>query len=556
MASERGGWSLLGGSDSWQPLTRMDLGRALGVGLLADTYDCSSSRICSWPLPRSRAQGWVLSGRVYLFSGMLSIVDQAFDELRTQTLLLNDLWSFDPSDSADQPQQAADLDTVSSTAGARPASQKVAMARVAACSEFVDAPDVLPADGAPYPGARFSAAIWTAKLDGRHKTPHHAHNLTGSAGWLFGGIGRRTPNMKSEQRERDRDAYAQPTDTRGFGNYPGTTCVADDIIGGAQFAVRNLCDLWVFVPGQGFRLVLACENDVAELSVYNGPVPMVRLSEGPTAAIFGTTWVTYSNDPWGARGPPSREAVDVGAQAASLWMLGGLTSCDPFDGVAADGQNASDPLIMGPLMDLPRSHDDEVSHCTDPGYTSDEWNCYETTLRDFYLVNMTMCDMSLPGHGIAVAGMGAGHPAHQSCTNDLWRFDVLTEMWEQIPAPARSPETGSSDAWPEARCGAVSLLRSSTSAPTSSVATEHPAMVSFVGGWGGASSGECEEWPEDTRNCTATPTGKDVCHYALQSFESKDLPSLQVRHKRAYAATCEPLAETWDFGMLTTVVNA
>ena len=559
--SKERGWSLLGGSDRWQALTLLELSQTFEDGLSADTYYCSSSSVCSWPLPRSRAQGWVLSGRVYLFSGMLSVVDQSFDNLRTQTLLLNDFWSFDPADVKDHPDAETDADASgagSNIGGQMPAAQRVAMGRIAACSEVVNAPDILPADGGPYPGPRFSAALWTSTLDDRNeKANFNSADRYHRRGWLFGGIGRRTPANKCTERTLSRDEYVLPTDTRGFGNYAGASCVVDEIIGPSQYPVRNLCDLWVFVPGLGFRLVSACENDARDLSTYSrDPVPMVGLSEGPTAGIFATTWVTQSNghliDLAESGQVPGVPHTGIESESTSLWMFGGLTSCAPFDGVAADGRNASDPLVIGDVMDLPKTHAAFPDSCDDPDAAGfDSWLCHETELRGFWLENMTMCDMSLPGHGISVVGIGSGHPSHQPCTDDLWRFDLLTETWEHMHDLARTTENRS-DGWPEARCGAVGLPSSSSSG--SSSATQHSSM-SFVGGWGGASSGECEEWPLATVNCsnnpneTSTTTRSAGCLHVLKSFHSKDLPTLPIRHSRAYVATCQPLSEVWNFGL-------
>ena len=548
-AGDESGWSLLGGSDKWYPLTQTELNQALGVGFLADTYFCSGSRICSWPLPRARGQGWFLSGRAYLFSGMLSVVDQDFNNLRTQTFLLNDFWSFDPTDMEDHPSNAGGDGAAGSNGGGMPLSQRVAMSRIAACGEYVDAPDVLPADGGPYPGGRFSAALWTnTRADDRHdKLGVGAKAAISRGGWMFGGIGRRSPGKMSGDRTRafvvSHEEYTRPTDTLGVGSYAGSECVVDSIIGaGEWYPVRNLCDLWIFVPGKGFRLVSACENDAADLSVFNGPVPMVQLSDGPTAGIFATTWVTRNDGHLKLLDSSVHSKGDEGAAGgtSSLWMFGGITSCAPFNGVSADGQNASDPLIMGALMDLPKSHAKDA--CDQPGI-DDPWMCHETELRGFWLENMTMCDMSLPGHGIAVVGMGSGHPSHQPCTQDLWRFDLLTETWEHMRDLAGG--NGDHDGWPEARCGALSF---SSSPPSSS--TTQQSSVSFVGGWGGPSSGECEEWPQANSSCAVLlneTRRSDGCQHVLQSFRSKDLPTLPIRHSRAYPATCRPLAEVWNF---------
>ena len=132
---------------------------------------------------------------------------------------------------------------------------------------------------------------------------------------------------------------------------------------------------------------------------------------------------------------------------------------------------------------------------------------------------------------------------------------MLTETWEHMRDLGRPTENGG-DVWPEARCGAVSLSSSPDGSPPVDTHHQEPSTVSFVGGWGGPSSGECEEWPHTNNRCASKSNGtahSGECLY--KSFRSKDLPTLPTRHSRAYAAVCEPLEEVWDFRLHTASLS-
>jgi hypothetical protein len=147
--------------------------------------------------------------------------------------------------------------------------------------------------------------------------------------------------------------------------------------------------------------------------------------------------------------------------------------------------------------------------------------------------DMTKCDMSLPGHMVAVAAFGEGHP-NQPCTADMWRFDIAGNRWEHQTQPDNSDMAtgggGGGERWPAARCGANVV-----SVPGV------PDSQTFIGGWAGASSGECEAW-NAAENCT----NASLAACSFKSFLSVELPGFQARSTRGELSQCEPLSEAWE----------
>ena len=195
-----------------------------------------------------------------MFSGLLSIVDGSFENAEKMTLLHNDLWRFD----ADSGSEVA--------------------TRVAACGSNIQRPSII-RPSRPYPGPRFGAATWVHE----------------QGGWMFGGIGRRYSSY------------------RGF-EY-GDNCNLDDIVGST--AVTNMCDVWQLTPGEGFRLVAACERDLPELNDA-GLVPstIVPMGLGPTAGILTAGWTGLTP---GSSSAGDRAGAGTPAGGQSLWMFGGVT---------------------------------------------------------------------------------------------------------------------------------------------------------------------------------------------------------------------------------------
>ena len=486
-------WSLLGGSDNWKRVALLDFAEALQLGYLDPTYPCGFAgdgfRECAWPLPRARSQGWTLSGQVYMFSGLSTLIDQGFDEARSRSLLLNDLWQI----------------SVQRVAGDKP---HMTIARVAACGSTIEEPAVLPASSAGvYPGPRFSAATWSVPSSLTEPAKD------GDSGWLFGGVGRLVSDRLG----------AKTVPAGGWPDGPSAECNSDAIQGGFG-AVRNLCDLWVFVPGVGFRLVQACNVDVPQLREFATPELVVPQSATPTAAIFATTWV---------------------GQLSSLWLFGGLTGCAAFDGIGPDGT------------------------------TVPQWAQSKTESWGVLLENMTMCDLAMRGPPrtanfstgsdewrYPIAAFPAGH-IDQPCTADMWRFSLVSETWVHVAPPSTSTantsrNTGDKSAWPLPRCGAAAL--------PSSGGREGPDHTSsaqlFVGGWSGSSSGECEEWPPtpnstngnstaSAKHCqrgTAVSGADDTCP-TFRGFLSADVPSRAARAQRRHLAQCRPMTEVWQLGL-------
>ena len=483
-------WSLLGGSDSWNRLTVFDFAEAVQLGYLSPTYPCGMTgdelRECTWPLPRAHSQGWTLSGQVYMFSGLLTIIDQSFDDVRSRSVLLNDLWQI----------------RVQRIDGDEP---HMVIVRVAACGSTIDEPAVLPASSARlYPGPRFSAATWNvpSSLTGPAKD--------GDSGYLFGGVGRLISDRLGPGTVPE----------GGWTNGPSAMCNTDAVQEGFG-AVRNLCDLWVFVPGVGFRLVQACNVDAPQLREFHDLV--VPHSATPTAAIFATTWV---------------------GQLSSLWLFGGLTGCAAFDGIGPDGTVVP------------------------------EWAQSKTETWGSLLGNMTMCDLTIRGPPrtadfptgsdvwrYPIAAFPAGH-IDQLCTADIWRFSLVSETWVHVAPPSTSTantsrNTGDKSAWPLPRCGAAAL--------PSSGGREGPDHTSsaqlFVGGWSGSSSGECEEWPPIPNSTNKTASAKHCQQQATTASAADDacptfrgllsayVPSRAAREQRRHLAQCRPLTEVWQLGL-------
>jgi hypothetical protein len=449
-------WKLLGGSDMWQHWSAAQLSSAFADGYSQSSCDDhgASSASCVWPLPRSRAQAWTLDGMAYMFSGLLSIVDGSFENAEKMTLLHNDLWRFD----ADSGSEVA--------------------TRVAACGSNIQRPSII-RPSRPYPGPRFGAATWVHE----------------QGGWMFGGIGRRYSSY------------------RGF-EY-GDNCNLDDIVGST--AVTNMCDVWQLTPGEGFRLVAACERDLPELNDA-GLVPstIVPAGGGPDAGLFTTAWVGPTLAPGAGQSP--------GPDGQSLWLFGGITSCAAFNGV-------------GPAGTLLKEYTGSLSR------------------------NVTMCNLVEPLHQVNIALVGNGFP-NQPCTADLWRFDLSSESWtQQQQRPLPRPGAHGSAGWPTARCGAHAL--------SGKPDHENTASATILGGWAGPGGGECEAWascdafhepgirtprqqegnPEINNaydaGYSAPPTADDEC--AFKSFESTAFPAdaLPSRVNRMRAATCMPLTEIW-----------
>ena len=497
-------WSLLGGSDNWNRVPLLDLAAALQRGYLSQTYPCGMPgdelRECAWPLPRAHSQGWTLSGKVYMFSGLYTTIDQSFDEARRRSSLLNDLWqiSIDPASNGDK--------------------QHMSIARVAACGTRIDKPGVVPNidySGAhnkrDYPGPRFSAATWNVP------SSLSVRATDSDSGWLFGGVGRLISDLLGGATVPD----------GGWPDGPLSVCNTDEIKGGFG-AVRNLCDLWVFVPGDGFRLVHACNVDVEwARSFMSADFSVTSHSVAPTAGIFATTWV---------------------GQLSSLWMFGGLTGCTDFDGVGPDGT------------------------------VIPEWERSKNESWGSLLQNMTMCDLAMRGPPPTANTSGSdewvyplaafpGSHIDQPCTADMWRFSLVSETWVHVVPPGlsvdgTSSETGKPNSWPLPRCGAA-LLSSQVGREGAVQATSahggsgRDGVGHFVGGWGGSSSGECEEWPPPTNSsavaaehCERGGSGLEACPPVFKGFLSADVPSQAVGTQRTYVAQCRPMTEVWLLGLI------
>ena len=475
-------WSLLGGSDSWNRVGLFDFIQVLQQGYTSPTYECSDDLLeCAWPLPRSHSQRWTLSGKVYMFSGLFTVIDQSFEEARSRSMLLNDLWqmkihSILPSSDSDKPH--------------------IAVTRVAACGLVIVDPAVLPLGGV-YPGPRFSAATWSV--------PSSLTDSDSDSGWLFGGVGRLVSDRL--------DGEAVPEG--GWPDGPDSVCNTDTILSGFD-AVRNLCDLWVFVPSVGFRLVQACNVDVPRLrSFVSADFLVVPWSAAPTAGIFATTWV---------------------GQLSSLWMFGGLTGCANFDGVGPDGT------------------------------VFPEWEQSKNESWGSLLQNMTMCDLTMRGAPMTANTTGSdewmypiavfpGSHIDQPCTADMWRFSLVSETWVHVLPPNTSVANTSSKssiatptpalAWPLARCGAAALPVGREEAVQGSLAHHGSSPQLFIGGWGGSSSGECEEWPS-----TSNSTDGNITSTGFKGFLSSDVPTWTAKAQRRHVAQCKPMAEMWQFGLV------
>ena len=520
-------WVLLGGSDDWRALSDVEMASLMSDGTARESTACSvPNRLCSWPLPRSHAQAWMLNGVAYLFSGLFSIYEGGFDDLTATPMLLNDLWQIYPN--ASMPGRG----------GGSWAGTGVEAFRVAACFGKVEDPSVLPVvpSSVLYPGPRYQAATWSIVATPRSSSSDTADPPSGAdVGWLFGGIGRRA------------SVSALPSAA-----VPSCQ-VMEDTVHTAR--VTNLCDLWSFTPGLGFRLVAACEADFEELAVAGmQPASVVAMTDGPTAGVFATAFVV-------------RRESALGVQPeVELWMFGGVTSCAPFNGMDQDGNSV------------------------------DQWSTRsQSALKN---LSLTMCDMNLPGQTegeidvggeagpvqdyVGLVGFAEGHP-DQPCSADLWQFSISEERWQRAEQPEPSA-TSERDQylWPAPRCGASvitelgsildqpnitspsweqhfsapkpvagfgktksSVRSASVSAgATSTTAEDWTKVIAIVGGWGGSSGGECEEWP----SCNAST--RDACPY--KSYLSEALDNAEARSARQRAAECVEMSDTWQLAIETS----
>ncbi len=534
-------WVLLGGSDRWRTIRDDEIGSVMSDGLMPmsdgtahQSAPCTkANRLCSWPLPRAHAQGWMLNGVAYLFSGIFTIFEGGFDDLTATQMLLNDLWQIYPS------------------SGGTWTEAKVEASRVAGCFGLIEDLLVLPPDtpsstsypglvaGPRYPGPRYQAATWVlpaslaarthaSSSDDEDPKPKFVASGVSDVGWLFGGIGRRA-------------SVSALTSTAG--TMVGACQVMEDTVHIAR--VTNLCDLWSFAPGRGFHLVAACEADMKELSVAGmQPSSVVAMADGPTAGVFATAFVV-----------PRRSASGTHPEA-ELWMFGGVTSCAPFNGVDQDGN------------------------------VVDEWT---TRRQGTALANLslTMCDMNLPGQTegeidagketepiqdyVGVVGFADGHP-DQPCSADLWQFSISEGRWHRAEQPEPSHLAGQS-LWPDARCGASvitelgsiidqpnvsipplgSLPRRILSTPQDFAVPTSPQLlvqtaetpttfIAIIGGWGESSGGECEEWP----SCNAD--ARHSCPFKSYLSEALDNTD-EARSSRQRAARCVEMSDAWQLSV-------
>jgi len=278
-------------------------------------------------------------------------------------------------------------------------------------------------------------------------------------------------------------------------------------------------------------------------SFVSADFPVVLRSAAPTAGILATTWV---------------------GQESSLWMFGGLTGCADFDGVGPDGRV------------LP------------------EWEQSKNESWGSLLQNMTMCDLAMRGAPMTANTTGSdewmypiaafpGSHIDQPCTADMWRFSLVSETWTHVLPPdtsaANTPSRSGTAtltpapalAWPLPRCSAVALISPVAREGAVQGGLAHDGSSDdvdgfaqlFIGGWGGSSSGECEEWPfannTDGSNSTMSTehcqqggagTAADSACPVFKGFLSADVPSQVADTQRRYVAHCRPMAEVWQLGLV------
>ena len=202
-----------------------------------------------------------------------------------------------------------------------------------------------------------------------------------------------------------------------------------------------------------------------------------------------------------------------------------------------------------------------------------------------------MCDMNLPGQTegeidvdgsmepvqdyVAVVGFAEGHP-DQPCSADMWRFSISEARWQRAEIePSSASGDNEQSIWPAARCGASvianlgSILdppnltvasqkslpqqllppskaapwieKAQSAPPATSTAEAQTAVFAIVGGWGGYSGGECEEWP----SCDANP--RSACTF--KSYLSEALDNAAARSARHRAAGCVEMSDAWQLSV-------
>ena len=458
------GWRTVGGVDAWTAMSAAQFASAVADGFVQSGMPkwviTGHEAAAEWPLPRSRTQVWMIGDDAYMFSGVLNVVraDKAFDadaSTSAESMLLNDFWRFNPYANYER-------------------DRTLYAQRIATCGTVINRPMDL-AQGHSYPGPRQDAGTWSASTDRSVLRPElkNKHLVWESGAWLFGGVGKR------------RSAF-------GAG-LPGAACVADElqIASGVSpddpsAQVAHLCDLWLWVPRSGWRLIDACLRDRDRLATFGVhrdiPVPSsvgsgrypqsildkldkVQLRDGyhgPAASIFATTWVEHEwfVDP--AMGD------DLWHAKTSLWIFGGVQDC--HNAAAHQG--------------LRRAND-------------------------------SACDVVWPRPDPALSSQDT---AAAVCSSDLWRFDTLEFSWSRVAASGNG-------SWPGPRCGAIGPGPTLTHVMEDRSPTEGNGSVLLAGGWAGVADGRCE------------PAGGPDPHFS-RSKEMRPAAS----QSRCYAA-----ADLWRF---------
>jgi hypothetical protein len=450
-------WNLLGGMDTWTGMSVADMATALANGYMQgyhikEIVGREHPAMNEWPLPRSHAQTFVQGGLSYMFSGRLQMVMSRSNQFHTNDLLLNDFWVFNPN---------AEYDV----------DRTLVAQRIAQCASVVDRPEITPRDPAQgsysYPGPRQDAATWSTAVDSTVQSARLKVHWVDEA-WMFGGIGVATSQSVSQ-----------------------SSCLSDKAT-----ELQHLCDLWVFVRRDGWKLAYSCDQTKQALyragmfddltSSFSGrgydvlAHALYVQHEGPHASIFSTTWTEVE---WEQREDGSLHAE------TSLWMFGGVTDCPARTDQLASSENDT----VCNLLWTPRA-------TTAPGVT----------------------------------------PA--SCSADLWRFTTRTQEWARVsPVPdsdsisisssVTSSLTGTTSTtsttssaqrpWPTPRCGALHVGGSIPSWHTRTGGPSDPGTFSLDadmrfpppmveqynqemhhahghssillgGGWSGAPNGQCE----------------------------------------------------------------